>query len=674
MKRWTINKPDAVKSAEFCAKCDLSPLAVDVMTSRGVKTFEQLVSFFNSDELYAPDEIKDIKLAASYITKAIDAYELICIYGDYDCDGVTSTAVLYSYLDSIGANVMYYIPERSDGYGLNEEAIRKLSDMGVKLIVTVDNGIAAVNEAELIKELDMKLVVTDHHQPPEVLPDALAIVDPHQSDCPSRFKDLCGVGVALKLCAELDDGNYDIVLEQFADICAIGTVADVVPLRGENRTIVKKGLEYLKNTEKPGLVHLMELTGINREQVKSSDIGFRLAPVINASGRFGSPLTAVKMLLSDDEDEASSYAQTLVNLNKQRKQAELEIMNEIVTFINNNPELLDHRVLVVSGKGWHHGVIGIISARIMEFYGKPCFVISTDDSGEARGSARSIKGFSVFKCLQHCSEVLTKFGGHECAGGLSLREEDIERFTRLVYEYSDPIEQFPRFTLTADKLLQPADITLPNVKGLSKLEPFGDANSQPVFAMLGVLVKKIIPLSQGAHTKIEYTYGSSFGQALFFMLRPENACFGVGDKLDLLVNLDVNVFGGNESVSVKVIDHRLHGVKQERYFAAKDCYEKLRRSESLPESFIKKIIPSREELISVYKYIGAVRETTLDTLFMRLSGDDMNYCKLRLCIDIFAENELISFKPATGKIKWIKPEKRADLESSETLVKLRSLL
>lgn len=674
MKKWRIKRPDEKKTAEFRSKCDLNKLTLDVMTARGFTDFDSLVEFFNGEELSDPFTVKDMELAADVINNAVDAYDLICIYGDYDCDGVTSTTILYNYLESMGANVMYYIPEREDGYGMNVKAIEALAEKGVKLIVTVDNGISAVEEAERIAELDMELVITDHHQPPEKLPRARAIVDPHQVDCPSTYKDLAGVGVALKLCAALDGGSYESVMEQYADICAIGTVADVVPLTGENRTIVKRGLEFLKNTEVLGLNSLLDKTKIDRNNINSTGIAFRIAPVINASGRFGSPLTAVKTLLCEDPEDSDSYSETLMTLNTMRKQTETEIMTEIVNYINADPQVLDHRVLVLSGKGWHHGVIGIVSSRILEFYGKPNIIISIDDNGNARGSARSVKGFNIFKCFQHCGDVLEKFGGHECAGGLSLAADRIEDFTKLVYEYSEAMESFPALEFVADKLLMPEDISVDSIKGLNSMEPFGAENPQPVFAILGARVDKIIPLSQGKHTKIEFTYGGYHGQALIFSLAPEKACFAVGDKIDMLVNLEVNVFNGRESAAIKVIDHRLSGVKQDRYFAAKDCYEKLMRGEELPANFIRKIIPTRQELVDVYKHINAVKNTTLDNLFMKLSSDSMNYCKLHICIDIFSDKELVEFKPATMKIKILPTQHRVNLEESDTLVRLHSML
>ena len=674
MKKWKISKCDEAKAAEFAKKCDINRLALEVLTSRGFTDFQQVIDFFDVPDLSDPFLIKDMDKAAAAINEKIDNYELICIYGDYDCDGITATSILYNYLESMGANVMYYIPERSAGYGLNEQAVKELAEKGVSLIVTVDNGISAVEEAKLIKELGMELVVTDHHQPPEVLPNALAVVDPHRADCSSPYKDISGVGVAFKLCAALDDGSYDAVLEQYGDICAIGTVADVVPLDGEKRTIVKHGLEYLKNTENSGLSKLFELSSLDREAINAVDVSFRIAPVINASGRFGSPLTAVKALLSEDEGDAESYVSQLIELNSMRKQTENEIISEIIEHINKYPQTLNHAVLVLWGKNWHPGVIGIVSSKILDYYGKPNFIISIDDDGNARGSARSIHGFDVFECLCHCSELFEKFGGHECAGGFSLKEDNIGALCSRIYEYADSMEKLPVQEMCADKLLLPQDLTIENVKGLRALEPFGAGNPVPTFAMLGARVLVVAPLSQGKHTKIDFDYGGYKGQALFFSLAPENACFKVGDRIDMLVRLDINTFRGAESVSIKVIDHRLSGVKQERYFAAKQCYEKLMRGETLPPAYVKKMIPTREELIKVYKYINSVKSTSVDHMFMKIGDDSMNYCKMRICMDIFKDKELIDYKPATMKLSACEVKSRVDLEQSPTLVKLKEML
>ena len=674
MKRWKIGKSDDSKVAEFLGKCDIGKLALEILSSRGCNDFQQVVDYFTVSELEDPFAVKDMREAADVINKAVDAFDLICIYGDYDCDGVTSTAILYSYLMNIGADVMYYIPEREAGYGLNMDAVDQLAAKGVKLIITVDNGISAIEEARRIYELGMRLVVTDHHQPGDILPRAEAVVDPHRNDCHSKFKDLCGAGVALKLCAALDGGEYDAVLEQYSDICAIGTVADVVSLTGENRTLVKTGLRYLPNTEVYGLDMLLDRQNIDRSDIRSDSISFRIAPVINASGRFGSPITAVQALLSDDRDDAESCVEMILRLNGQRKETEGDIMTQIAAAIDNDPHILDHRAIVVAGKGWHHGVIGIVAARLLDQYSKPVIVISIEDNGEARGSARSVRGFNIFDCLCHCKKVLTKFGGHECAGGFSLREEDIGEFTQLVYEFAQGLEKVPAAVIKADKQLSPADLTVDAVKSLSVLEPTGAGNEKPIFAMLGAVIDRVVPLSQGKHTRLEVRYGGARAQAVMFGVQTASLNYHSGDRLDMLVDLSINSFGGKESVSVRVIDHRLSGVKQEPYFAAKDAYERLRCAQVLPESFIRKIIPDRRELVTVYKYIFSVKQASLDDIFMRIGGDAMYYCKLRICVDIFADKGLVSYTPSTMMISYVPVDRKVDLEDSDTLRELRAML
>lgn len=673
MFKWRIGKPDAEKVDYFLKKTDLNRLVLEILSARGIDDEDSIVNFFTEQELEDPFAIKDMDKAVETIEKAVDAYELICVYGDYDCDGITSTSILFNYLESMGANVMYYIPEREAGYGMNIAAIEELADKDVKLIVTVDNGISSVEEAKRCRELGIKLVVTDHHQVGETLPDAEAIVDPHRPDCPSSFKDLCGAGVALKLCAALDGGSYDAVLEQYSDLCSIGTVADIVPLKGENRTLVRSGFRYLPNTENAGLGILLDKLKIDRKKIVSDHIGFRIGPVINASGRFGSPLTAVKAILSEDSEDAESYVDTMIALNTQRKKCEQDIMKDIEDYIRDNPNVLDHRVIVLAGKGWHHGVIGIVASKILDRYSKPAIIISIEDGGMARGSARSVKGLNIHSCLTYCAELLTKFGGHECAGGFSLKEEDIEKFRAKVYEFVSGIEKPAVKTLYADKVLMPADIDVEMVKGLSVLEPIGEGNPKPLFAILGARVTDIIGLKDNAHAKVAFSYGRTNAYALMFGQDPTKLCFGKGDLIDMMVELDINVFNDRESVSVKVVDHRLSGVKQERYFAAKDTYEKIINGEEVPVSFIKKVIPERAELVGVYKYLNSVREISLDALFMRLSSDSMNYCKLRIITDIFRDKELISYDGATMMINILPAHKKVELEESDTLVKLRKM-
>ena len=423
MKRWEINKPDMQKVNEILKKSDLTSLCAEVLVSRGYDNMEMLVEFFNSDDFSAPMLHKDMPQAVKIISRAKDSGDLNCVYGDYDCDGVTSTAILVKYLDFSGANVMYYIPHRDEGYGMNTNAVDRLKEQGDSLIITVDNGKSAIEEAKYIKQLGIDLVITDHHQPGDELPLADAVVNPHREDCPSSFKDLAGVGVAFKLCAALD-GDYSIISEQFSDLAAVGTIADIVPLKGENRTLVKNGLRMFQNSESLGLLYLLDKCGINKNNVTSTSVAFGIAPRINAAGRFGSAKTAVNSLISEDES-AKFDIDNLMLLNNQRKETELLILKDIFEYIDLNPGILNEKVLVISGKGWHHGVIGIVSSRLMELYGKPNFIISVDENGTGRGSARSFEGFNVYKCLKSCEDILIKYGGHSCAGGLTIKAENI---------------------------------------------------------------------------------------------------------------------------------------------------------------------------------------------------------------------------------------------------------
>ena len=669
MKKWSILKPDESKSADIASRCDIDRLAVDVMVARGFDDFDKFAEFFQGDELEDPFALIDMQKAVDAVTEAVDSYEKICVYGDYDCDGVTSTAILYDYLLNIGANVMYYIPERADGYGINSNAVKYLHDQGVKLIITVDNGISAIPEAEEIYELGMKLVVTDHHQPGSSLPRAEAVVDPHREDCPSVFKHLAGCGVALKLCAALDGGDYTAVADQYLDICMIGTVADVVSLTGENRYIVRQGLRNFRDTDNYGLCALKKAAGC-RENLKATDIAFTLAPRINAAGRFGSPITAVKTLLSEPDD-AEVYAGMLVGLNDQRKETESKISKEIFEYINDHPEILNERVLILYGHNWAHGVIGIVAARVMEYFGKPTVLIS-EERGVARGSARSICGFNIFKCFQFADDLLVKYGGHECAAGLTILPENFERFKERVYEYASSLEQMPAITITADKLLAPSDMDIERIRGLSKLEPFGEGNPLPQFAIVGAQVREVRPLSNGKHSKIAINYGGAQAELVIFGVSPAALNVRAGSFADFIVTLDINEYGGREYPSIKIVDYRPAGFNQNAYFSAKDCYERYKRGESLGSNFIRKITPEREELISVFKTLQAAKTISADRLYYRFDPKVMNYCKLRLCIDIFEELGLVSFKAGSGLVTVLPAGAKADLESSQILQKLRN--
>lgn len=671
MKIWTVNEPDEKLAREFKTKCDLSLLALKLMTARGFCDFRQVADFFNTGELSDPFLIADMQQAADTINEYIDSYRLICVYGDYDCDGVTATALLYNYLMSVGANVTYYINEREEGYGMTVDAVRRLSERGVELIVTVDNGISCVAEAEEIARLGMKLVITDHHQPPEILPRAEAAVDPHRRDCPSEFKDLAGVGVALKLCAALDGGDYTAVLEQYADICSIGTVGDIVPLCGENRTIVRKGLLYLRNTENYGLNELMDMAEIDRGKLNSGTLGFQICPRINAAGRFASPMIALNALLTEDPEEASECVKELMKLNERSRQTEAEIFAEIKKYIDENPRVLNCRVLVLCGRGWHHGVIGIVSSKVLETYGKPNIILSVDENGMARGSARSLHGFNIHSCFTYASDYLEKYGGHECAGGLSLKEENIPAFEKKVLEYADEKRMMPFAATECDMKIDPSELTVENIRSLEVLQPFGAGNPQPLFYMPDCRVNAVYPLSNGKHTKLDITYGGGRYQVLVFSRSPQDMFFEKGASIDIAAHIEVNEYNGRESLAIKATDILPHGMDTAKYAAAKDSYEKFMNGERLPDSFLRRMTPSRQELVYTYKLISKYKEIEADRLFMMINHPSVNYCKLRLMIDIFCEAGIARFIPSEQKAVFVPAKAKADLEATEIMKRLR---
>lgn len=672
MKKWVIRQPSAEKVNKLTAGSDLTGLCAGILVGREYDTAERAGAFLSGEELSDPFMLKDMTEACEIITDAIESEKVICVYGDYDCDGITSTVILYSYLECMGADVRYYIPEREEGYGMSAAAIKKLSNEGVELIITVDNGISAVKEAELISDLGMELVITDHHQPSAVLPKAAAIVNPHRKDCISPFKKLCGAGVVLKLIAALDGGTYDMAMEQFSDLAAIGTIADVVTLTGENRTIVQNGLHTLGNTENFGLSALMELCRITPENLTSTSVAFLLAPRINASGRFGSPTTAVKLLLSEDEDEAMELAEELCRLNNERKETEQQIFNKIQQEIVSNPQVLNERVLIFSGENWHHGVIGIVSSRITEKYGKPSFII-TIEGDKARGSARSIEGFSIFEALNSTADLLERFGGHTGAGGFTVSTEKIAEFSERIQSYArDTFPSMPVGTLIAEKVLEPADLTVPAIESLSVLEPFGEGNSKPLFAVIGARVDEIYSLSEGKHTKLKLSYCGAALTALLFNVNANSLAVKKGEPGDFMVYAEINVFNGNKSVSLKVADYRKHGIPQAKYFAAREAYEKYMLGEGVPALLIPRIIPVREELAAVYKAIPA-EKISIDSLFGLLQSDSMNYCKLRLCIDIFTEMKLTAFFADEGSVQRLPVSQKVNLDDSKILQELRCL-
>lgn len=667
MKKWVVNKPDKKTISELTFKCSVTTLTAAVLASKGYSTAKSVVNSLNVSSLSDPFLIKDMQIAADTINDAIDNQCKICVYGDYDCDGIMATVMLYSYLVEIGADVIYYIPERSEGYGLNMDSIKSLSNKGVELIITVDNGISALDESEFIYQSGMRLVVTDHHQPGETLPHAEAIVDPHRNDCFSPFKFLCGAGVVLKLIAALDDGDYTMALEQFGDFAAIATVADIVSLTGENRFIASYGLQLIENTDRQSLAALKNVCGLTDKKIDSFAVGFGLAPRINASGRFGSPKTAARLFLSDDEQQTQQLATELNNLNIQRKNTENEIMSEIYQMLNSNPLLANERVVFLCGKNWHHGVIGIVASKISEKLGKPCFIAS-DYNGEIRGSARSFGEFSIFGALTYCSDALEKFGGHPGAGGFTIKQNMISEFNLLLQKYAlENHKIMPLLTLSADAVISPTELTIENIKGLELLEPFGAGNEKPHFYIENAIVSDIVPLSNGAHTKLKLKIGFTDVEALVFKTPPSLLCIAKGDSCDMIVSLGINEFKGTERINIIVDDYRRHDFEQSKIFSAVSAFESFLRNEKLPDNYYGNMYPIRDEVKEIYIRIP-INGIPVDLLYSKLSR--INYCKFRVALQALIQLGLISHSFSDNMVFRQTVNKKVDLLSAPILIDL----
>ncbi len=671
MKRWSISSADEEKIKSLQKATGLSEFICKLLAVRGIETFEQAKAFIDESELSDPFLLEDMNIAVQAIRQALENGTKITVFGDYDCDGVTATVILYSYLEAVGGEVNWYIPSREEGYGMNIPALENLIKQGTQMVITVDNGISAVNEAEFLKQNNIPLIITDHHKPPEVLPDAVAIINPHRIDDNSPFKPLAGAGVALKLVAALEDGDCETVLEQYSEIATIGTIGDIVPLEGENRTIVSRGLNGLLNTENLGLIQLMKNAGLTSDRINSTSIAFTLCPRINAAGRYEHAARAVELFLCENNELAKSKAELLSQLNTKRREAEADIISEIEKQISENPSLLDQRVLIISGENWHHGVIGIVSARILEKYGKPNMIISFNGV-EGRASARSIDGFSLYKLLTYCSDLLEKFGGHTKAAGFSIEKGNLETFKQRVYEYcAINHSNMPVHTINADFEISAKDLTEKNLDDVSLLEPFGENNPEPVFLFKNCIIKSTRALKNGKYTSFEIDFEGKSYKALCFSTAFADFIYNINDNVDIIGVPQLNEYQGKISIIIKVKDMRYCGFKQERYFNAISTYQKLRLGENVDKKLLNRIIPNRDDMKTVFDIIK--NNSNLEKAEIIALSQRINTCMFRVAVDSFEELGIIKLDKLSNNIKINKGVK-AKLSESELLKKLASQL
>ncbi len=639
VKHWARPQPSG-RLAEILAKEYEIPLFLaEILQSRGLDSPAKAEAFLRPDlSLSDPLFFPDMEKAVLRIKQAVSSREKIAVYGDYDCDGICSSVILLRCLKQIGADVFLYIPSREeDGYGLNCAALKRLRDQGVKLVVTVDNGISALAEAEYAARLGLELVITDHHQPGTDLPCAAAVVDPHRRDAVLPFRSYCGAGVAFQLArALLGDAGMDELLV----LAAVATVGDAVPLTGENRSLVRKGLKKLRKSGNPGLDALIRVSGIKEAAARS--VAFGLVPRINAAGRMGNASLAAELFLCGSRGEADRIARELDDLNIRRQKIEKEILEEALKKLDESPSLLRQRVLVLAGEGWDVGVIGIVSARLLERFGKPVFLLSVNGD-QATGSARSVAGFSIFKALQACAGELIRYGGHSQAGGLTLEAKKIPAFSKAIGEYADGLESFPVETCRIDRLLGPEEATLEHAECLRRLEPFGTENPEPIFLMEGMRIKTIHPLSGGKHTKLLLEKGGKWAEVLCFGCETAVFPYPIGFAVDLLVSLEVNEFAGRRSPSLRMKEIRPTGFDEtglirERHLADRLC-------EGIAAPGEAKCSLSREEIIPVYRLLKrlSVYRGDLETLYFTAFCHKINYIQFRMALEVLRELELLDY-------------------------------
>ena len=671
-----MSKGNKDLAAQIAQEISVDPFAALLVTSRGFDNTYDINDFFYEDAplSLSPDSIADMAKAAERINRAIDNFEMICIFGDYDADGVTATALLYSYLETRGANVICYIPDRlTEGYGLNVGAVEEIADRGVKLIVTVDNGVSAIEEAVRVKELGMELIVTDHHKVGEILPDAYAVVDPHREDCPSEFKEMSGVGVAFKLVCALEGDDGDILIEEYGDLVALGTIGDVVTLTGENRVMVRRGLRLMNECPRPGINALMEAAGAGDKAFCASTASFTICPRINAAGRMGSAHKALNLLLCDDEETASAIADEINSMNSLRQRTETEIFASAQAQIETSSDIANDRVIVVDGEGWHQGVIGIVAARITERYGRPCIVISRDGEN-AKGSCRSVEGFSIYDAIESVSDCLDHFGGHTLAAGLGLKSSKIAEFRRRINEYASD-KEMPFALQKIDCKLLPGSISLEILNSLRLLEPFGAGNPQPCFGLFGVRIDEIASVSDGKHIRMIVSKNGARTGVVYFGMPEKIFPFNKGDVVDLAVNLDRNVYNGDERVSVIVRGVRPSLTDEEKVLASISLFEKFTRKESLTAQEAMNIIPDRQLEVDVFKSIKSkpLKDKYCEMLCVRLGDNGENLAKITAVVEIMLEMGILASDDNNMVYVPENPPK-VNLEDSEILKRLKSFL
>ena len=655
-QKWRIAEPHPEAAARLTA-AGYPCLVSAVLASRGIATAEEAAAFLEHEQRLtcSPFLMADMDKAVERVQRALADHEKIAVFGDYDVDGITATCILVDYLQSRGADVLHYIPRRiEDGYGLSCDAIEGLYRKGARLLITVDCGITGVEEVDFANSLGMDVVITDHHECKETLPRAVAVVDPHRPDCGYPFKHLAGCGVALKLALALGGPDREEALfSRYCTLAAIGTVADVMQMSGENRTIVSRGLAAIEHSDFIGLHALLKEAGLAGREITSVQIGFVLAPRINAAGRMGAADKAAELLLCTDPAEAERMARELCALNRERQNVEQTIYSQAEEMIARLPDR-DRSALVLESSRWHQGVVGIVASRLSEKYSRPSFMIHLNGA-TGKGSCRSWGGFNLFAALENCKDLLLGFGGHELAAGFTIEEANIPAFRERMNDYARSFRggAAPVSVLDVDvAITHPSAVTLEELEALSALEPYGSGNARPVFCLLGATLLRTQNVGQNRHLKLRLGKGSAQFDGIFFSTVAEDCGCRPGDRVDAAFYLQINEFRGSRTVQLQMVDLRPSlrpsGREQESLALAEQCTAR----QPMSARDARRLLPTREQFAAAWRFLErTVPEGGLTTGYLPLLrtlaaelGKAEPFPRAALCLAVFAERGLLTLE------------------------------
>ena len=683
-EKWNIATPDPAAVA-LLQEAGYSRLLASVLAVRGVESAEAAAEFLEAERTLtlSPLLMKDMDRAVARIQQAIAQKETVAVFGDYDVDGITSTCLLTDYLRSCGLTCLRYIPRRiEDGYGLGKEAIRNLVRQGATLMVTVDCGITGNEEVDFANSLGLDVVITDHHECKEPLPAALAVVDPHRADCPYPFKHLAGVGVALKLVLALGgESREDALFARYCTLAAIGTVADVMRMEGENRVIVRCGLDALPHTDFVGIHALIREVGLSGKPISSTQIGFVLSPRINAAGRMGAADLAADLLEEQDPARAEALARQLCELNRKRQSVEQAICAEAVEQIGHLPEE-ERSALVLASEEWHQGVVGIVASRLSEKYACPSFMIHLKD-GCGKGSCRSYGGLNLFEALEACSDLLEGFGGHALAAGFTIKEANIPAFRARMNRYVRGCvgKEPPVSSLDVDAAIRaPGSVTEQEVASLDQLEPYGSGNPRPVFALLGATVDAVQPVGQGKHLKLRLSKGPAHFEGIFFSMTARQCALRAGDRVDAAFHLQLNTFRGTTSVQLQLLDLRPSLCASRHEAEALELLHRCMDGSPLSAQETARLKTSREQFGAFWTVLSrrldsGRLETPALPLLRQLAeeaGGNESFLRAALALEVFSERGLLSLshEGTSIRLKRIPRKDKADLNACPYLARL----